>query len=58
MLEPYYAKAGKRNKGGKEEMKRRRDNMMKRYKTKVAAWSLPRLLGRRSTRVTRTTWSC
>ena len=37
LLEAYYAKAGKRNKGGKEEMKRRMDNMMKRYKTKVAS---------------------
>lgn len=37
LLEAYYAKAGKRNSGGKEEMKRRRDNMIKRYKTKVAS---------------------
>ena len=37
LLEAYYAKAGKRNKGGKEEMKRRRDNMKKCYKTKVAS---------------------
>ena len=40
LLEAYYAKAGKRNSGGKEEMKRRRDNMMKRYKTKVASLEL------------------